>query len=251
MISYTSSQMIVMPIMLVTILGISLLIGRLLRGKSDKIRHIPIVIVASLLLALEVIKQTYLIVNHKWSYWSIPVHFCSALMLWYAIAAYSKEGSTLRQVGYGTSFAGSLLMNILFYIGPSSIFGNACDNPIANFNTFHTFTFHFVAISMWMLILTLDLYRPTKRNYIYSIISFALYFCVIIACAYIFDTNYTNALHSNIPFMEQFRLFAGQFWYTVVSFVAGLSAIAGILALYWVIYNKVRNRPRLDKQINN
>lgn len=236
--NYTLSQLIIMPLMFVAVLLTSLVLGKLLKNKPEKIRRIPVVVVTTFLLLFEVVKQMYNIVNNSWTTWALPLHFCSALMIWYAIASYSKEGSFARELGYATSFAGSLLMTICFYFYPTGIFGNACDNPFSSFSTFHSFTFHFLAISIWMLILTLKLYTPSKKAIWGSVVAYSIYMGATIALAYLFNTNYANALYSNLSVLENIRVTYGQVPYLLILAIFCLVSVWGILSIFRAIVNR-------------
>lgn len=241
--NYSPAEKIVMPVALIVIIVTGVFLGSILRKKSDKIKNIPLTIIAVTLIVLEVIKQVRAVVTNSWSPWLLPVHFCSALIFWFAFAQFSK--GELKQTGYACALSAGVLMTVMFYLNPSSIIGDSCSNPLLDFGTFHTFTFHFLAVTYTIWLMCLNLYKPKFKHVWQVTLFFVFYFILIVSCAYIFNTNYTNALYSNIPFMESFRLNAGQVWYTIAMIAFGLGAVSGFTTLYCLLYkglNKLRKR---------
>ena len=228
--NYTEAEKIVMPIALIAIIIIGFILRIFLKNKSDKIKNIPLTAIIVVMLVLELVKQIRLIANGAWTYWNIPIHFCSSFMIWFSVAQFGR--GRVKEIGQACSLSSGILMTIMFYIYPSSIIGNACANPFANFSTFHTFTFHFLAICYWVWLVMLNLYKPNKNDLWICAIVYFVYYIILTAMAYIFNTNFSNALQSNINFMEQFRLTCGQIPYTIVMFLFGIGAIVAILAIY-------------------
>ena len=240
--NYTTSQKIVMPSMLVLIIVLGLLLNFLLKNKSDKIKNLPLTIIAVLIVVLEIIKQIYHIKNGSWSTWLIPIHFCSSFIFWLPFAQFSK-GKT-KDLAYACAMSAGMLMTIVFYADPTSIFGNACDNPFASFSTFHTFIFHFLAVAYWIWLFIFGLYKPEK-NHIYKVgIIFGIYYLVIIASAYIFNTNYTNVLYSVNEGMQEIRLKIGTPLYLISLFVLAVFGIMFVCFLLGYIQNKLQYKSK-------
>jgi len=249
MFNYTKAEIITIPIMYALIFSICILLWFLLKNKKQEIQRIPIIVITSTLLVLEVIKQTLSIATGTWTKWAIPLHYCSALMIWFALASFSKN-ETLRQVGYATSFVGSLVLTILFVFDPTSVIGDACKNIFASFDTFHTFIFHFLAMSIWLLILLFKFYKPTHKNILFSLLAFLIYFVVTTICAYALDVNFVNVLYNSIPFLEQLRINCGQVFYTIIMYCIGLGMPVLILYSYKFFYDLKHKKKVSQSQPN-
>ena len=229
--NYTASQKIVMPLMLVIIIVLGILLNFLLKNKSDKIKNLPLTFIAITLVVLEIIKQVYHIKRGTWTTWHIPIHFCSSFIFWLPFAQFSN--GKIKDLAYACAMSAGVLMTFIFYLDPTSIFGNACDNPLASFPTFHTFTFHFLAVAYWIWLWIFKLYSPNK-NHIYKVgFIFGIYYLVIIASAYLLNTNYTNVLYSVNEGMQAIRLKIGTPLFLILLFTL---AVLGIMAICFLIY---------------
>ena len=78
-----------MTIIPVFVAGIafSILLGYLLRNQSEKIRLIPVQIIAVVIIVLEIIKQTFSIIE-GYDLYHIPLHFCSLFLFLIPLAAF-------------------------------------------------------------------------------------------------------------------------------------------------------------------
>lgn len=222
--NYSKAELIVLPIALVIIVGITIILYYLLRNKNENIRRIPLIIISVILLVLELIKQIINVVE-GYSKWAIPLHFCSLFLYFYPLASFFK--GKVGEFGKTMSFVCASLFILLFYINPTSIIGGSCQNIFADFGTFHTFTYHHLIILFYLIMLTQKLFKPDKFCYLYAIIGLSIYALVAIPAANILDINFCNLLHSNIPFMESLRGMAGQVIYLIVmyAFAVGVSCI--------------------------
>ena len=76
MVEWTKSEGVVLPIALAVCLVLAVVISVLTAKKSEKIRRIPLMILAIVVWGLEIAKQT-LSARGGYNLWSIPLHFCS------------------------------------------------------------------------------------------------------------------------------------------------------------------------------
>ena len=242
---WTEDEMIVLPIMLISIIIISALLGYLLRNKSEKIRGIPLIVIASVILVLEVIKQIRAGVTGEYTTWTIPLHFCSFFMVWFPLAQFTT--GKVKQVGMACSLATSAMMFLLFYINPSSIINDSSGAVFESFSNFHTFTFHHLIILYLFCMLALRVYKPQKSDFLWGSIAFTLWAIIATTMAHVLDTNYTNILHSNIPFMESLRVATGQIFYTIVMYIFGIGAFNLVLLVYRLIYNAILKKKQQKK----
>ena len=240
MFSWSSSQIEVLPIALVVVIALSVIIPYLTRNKSELIRRIPLIVIASIMLILEVVKQIYNIVI-GYNLWTLPFHFCSLFLYFYPLASFFK-GKT-AEFGKTMSFVCGTLFLLLFYIDPTSIIGNSCDEIFATFSSFHTFTYHHLIILFYLILLISKLYHPSKFFFLYGAIGIAIYGIVAVPLAHILNVNFCNILHNSIAILENIRLAYGQVLYTFVMLFLGFAgAELSVGASYLVSFFIKRRR---------
>lgn len=232
---YTTAEAVTIPFMLAIIVLVGMILGYTLRNKSRQIREIPLQAIAILILVLEVVKQAYLLITGTWTPWAIPMHFCSFFLIWFAFALFSR--GTVHQLAYSCCLTGGILVTLMLIFMPRSIVNVACENIFATFSTFHTFVFHFSVVAYWVWLVMLRVYEPQSRFIWQTTVLYFGFFLLVIAAAFIFNTNYTNVLSSDIPPLENIRLSAGQFVYDLVMLLGGTALIAGVNAAIYGLYH--------------
>ncbi len=224
---WSKSDILVLPIALLTIILITTLLWFVLHNKTEKIRKIPLIVITCLMLLLELIKQIKAIVD-GYDYYTLPLHFCSLFIYFFPLSVFAK--GKLQQFGKTMSFVCSLWLFLLFYVNPDSIIGNATQNLFASFGTFHTFFYHHLAMLYLPVGLSLKLLNLYKESLIHVLIGLMLYAIIAVPVAHLTGANYCNILVSNIGFMESLRQNAGQIIYTAILFMIGL--MGGMLACF-------------------
>jgi len=223
MFNYTKSQIIVVPIMYALMFIIAFILWYFLKDKKLKIKRIPIQIISLTLLILEVAKQIFLIATKEWTTWALPFHFCSSFYIWFTISSFAKKEET-QQIGYLTSITSSLVLWILFLTNPSGVIGDAIDLLFKDFIYFHTFVFHFLTMLMWLVILSLKIYKtPSNKTILISTFSFLGFYVLATIMAYSLNVNFICILENGIPFIEKFRINYGQFLYNSVMYSIGVA----------------------------
>ncbi len=238
--SWTSSEKIVLPLALAIIVIITTILSIILKNKSEKLKKTPFFILASLLLVMEIIKQVLSYPNY--SLWSIPLHFCSTFMFWYALAAFTK--GKVSELGFVVSVLFGFLFLALFYFNPSTIIGSSAENIFQNFSSFHTFVYHHVIILFTLLSITLKMFKPKLSQALPVSITYTIYAAIAILFANLLQVNFTNLLHSNIDFMQALLDKFGKIVYTAAMYLIGLfGLLAGLIASVYI--------SKLNKQIKN
>ena len=234
--NYTKDELIVLPITLLIIISISLILYLLLRKKNDKIKNIPLACIAILVVALEITKQYLSLKSGTYSFWSLPLHFCSLFLFFFPLATLipSKKIKTFAST---MSLVCSLWMTVLFYIDPRTIIASASSDIFGSFHNFHTFTYHHLVILYLFLGILLNQFIISKRFYLHVFIGITSYALVAIPLAHLFQINFCNILYSNIPLMESLRVNYGQVIYTIVLYLAGL--MGGLITC--LVYRKIKS----------
>lgn len=242
---WSKDEIIVLPIMLIVIILIAVILGVALRKRSDKIRAIPLQIIAIVVLVLEIIKQIINIVE-GYDTWTIPLHYCSMFVFFFPLAQLC--GKRCDKIFKPVAFTTSLAMFFLFYFNPGSIISDSAGNVFGSFSNFHTFTFHHLIILYVVLTISLKNYLPQKKDWICVLIVMGIYYVVGMSMAHILDTNYCNFLTSNIPFMESLRLKAGQTVYSIVMLfiiTGGTTLLAYLTYLFYILIMNIKLRKRI------
>lgn len=231
---YTRSELIVLPIALLCILILSITSYFILKNKSEKVKNIPLAIIAILILLLEGAKQIRSAVMGTYNSWTIPLHFCSLFIFFFPLATLVPN-KKIKAFGSTMSLACSLWMTVLFYFGPRTIIGGSCENIFASFYNFHTFFYHHLVILYLFTGIALNQFKISKKFYIHTLIGMTTYALIAVPAAHLLNTNYCNILTSNIPFMETIRINYGQVLYTIFLYLAGLVGATLSCFLYRII----------------
>ena len=235
---YTLAEFINMFSALVIVLGLGIIFRITLKNKSFAIRQIPIHVVGATILILEVVKQTYHIIHGDWHAWFLPLHFCSFFLVWYAVALFTR--GKVRQLMYFCSLTGGILVSILLFAAPSMILHDASRDIWSCFDHVHTYFYHIGMFAYWVWLLMLDIYQPEREHIKKTILVYTSFYFVVLAGAYIFHENFTDALYSSVNAFNTARLKIGQFLYDTILIGVGIGAITGISFLTYHLLNKVR-----------
>ena len=230
---WTKDECWVLPLTLAIIIAITITLYFTLRKKSDKIRAIPLQVIAVIILILEVFKQS-ISIRDGYSFWTIPLHYCSLFLFFIPLAQLTRERT--RNFIKPVAFSAASAMTLLFYVNPSSIIGSSASDMFISFSKFHTFTFHHLVILYLLLSIVLRNYTPKWKHFISVLIVMTIYFAIGMTAAHLLDTNYCNFLTSNIPFMESLRLKTGQVFYSIAMFFFITGGTALLNFIYFLIY---------------
>ena len=189
--------------------GIMLILAAVLRlilgGKSQKVRMIPIQIIACLLLLLEIGKQ---VVSYTKGYdlYHLPFHFCSLFLLVLPVMAFYRGKYQRYTNAIGAATCTSLLLLMLIY--PNLIYGAGnIENFFRHYLDFHTVAFHNLVLFASILVIALQLHEPQTKGEQKAILLFIGAFCVVSASmAQILKTNFANFYSCNIGPLEAVRL---------------------------------------------
>ncbi len=233
MLNWTDSEKLVLPITLLIIVAISVVIFLLVRKKSAKIKRIPFIVIACLIISLEISKQIFYISTNNYSYFILPIHFCSLVIFTYPLAYFWKNENRVNKFFKSVSFSFSAIIVTLLYVYPTSLIGASTQNIIKDFPSFHTFTFHHLVVLFFVLSLFIRDYRPKLKDCFNNFIGVAFYASYAVPIAFHFNTNYVNILYSYWEPFEKFRLWAGQVWYDICLFLLGCLGLCLITILYY------------------
>ncbi len=247
MFSWSKSEAIVLPITLLIVIALALGVIFATRNKSEKIKLIPLMFISVLLLVLEVAKQAITLAN-GYTFWAIPLHFCSLFLYFFPIASFFK--GKVGHFGKVMSVVCSVYFFIIFYSNPSSVIGNACSHIFLSFHTAHTFIYHHLITLFFIILLGSKLYTPKKIDYAHATLGILLYCVVAIPAAHLCKENFCNILQNEIPILESIRTSCGQIAYTLVMMLLGVGGVCLIVAAFRLLqYILKKHKKKTDFQI--
>ena len=246
----TQSDFMSIYIALFVILTVGVVLRHVLRNATEKVRHIPLMVLTVVLLLLEIAKQTYHIVCGDWVTWYIPLHFCSYFLVWFTVALCTR--GKVRQTMYACSLTGGIIVSILLLITPQMILHEATTNIFGKFNYFHTYFYHMGVMAYWIWMLMLKVYHHEPQHFRYTIILHVAFFFATIIGAHTFHENFTNVLGSDIKVLEELRVAIGQFPYTMLLLLIGIGSIALVSGVTHLVVKKLyRQNLNQDELKNN
>ena len=221
------------------------IILRLTLGKrEEKARRIPLQIIAVILLALEVGKQTLSIIK-GYDLYHIPLHYCSLFIYVLPVMAFYKGKHRQKVNAIGAGICAALTLLMLIYPGIIYSGGNV-RAYFTDFFSFHTVTFHNLAMFAFPVILALELHTPQKGD-LKAVAVFALGFTVVAGTmAQVLKTNFANFYSCNVAPLETVRLNMQEVIGVVPTQIIYVAIVAvlhiGFTVLSYVLYSLARNR---------
>ncbi len=253
---WTKQHLITLLPATIVMIGVAILLAYLFRNKDEKIKMIPIQVIAVLIVLLEIGKQVVSLVK-GYDLYHIPLHFCSLFIFFLPLFAFYK--------GKGSEFISSFtvtactMMALLFLVYPNIIYSG--DNVIHFFKdyfSFHTVMFHNLVLFAFILIIALKLYKfNTKKDIISLVVGFLSYCIIAAAMAQILKTNFNNFYQCNIPpiaavvdnIKASIGVALGQIIYVVIVIIVNMAVAFlsyGLVRLYDKIYQKIKSNKQKD-----
>lgn len=188
----------IIVMVLITFL-LSILIGK----KDIKIRRIPLMIISVLLVILEIIKQVKSLID-GYNLYYIPLHFCSLFIFMLPLMAFyrGKKENGINEV----TCAICISLGLFMLIYPNLIYSaDNIKNFFKTFDSFHTVSFHTLALFAYILIIGLNLHTHSKKEN-KLVILFGIGYSVIAASmSQILKVNFSNFYVCNVGPIENIR----------------------------------------------
>lgn len=180
------------------------LLGRALRNKDERVRYIPLQIIAVVLLLLEVGKQGVSIANGYDPY-HIPLHYCSLYLYLLPMHAFyrGKHRATVDACAFGCTASLVAFMLIM----PAVVYGDWNIKGLFNsYFDFHTVVFHNLVCLYFFLTVALRL-QPAgcKRDTKVLAAFMTAYVAVAAVVANVTQVNYQNMYRCNLGIGEEIR----------------------------------------------
>ncbi len=250
MLVWTESQKIVLPFALLMIIGLTFLNHLIFRGKLKKYERIPLMIISSLMIIFEIVKQIRAY-NSGYQFWSIPLHLCSTFLLWFFLASFFK--GKVQRFGQTLAFCCGAMFTLAFYLNPTSIIGNATDTlgfAWSNFGRLHTFYYHHFIILFNTIMLTQKIYVPSLKDSKYAIIGNTVYFAVALIFAQLLNTNFFALLKNIFKPFDRIRTEVGYIPYLIMMYAALIGGSCLALYISSLITNEKKKKSALAIEAN-
>ncbi len=228
------------------------ILGKLLKNKSEKIKYIPLQIITLILLALEFMKQGYNIRDNGYDLYALPFHYCSLFL--YLLPFHSFYKGKYKKFTDAVSLSCLASLFLFMLVMPDVVFSAGNIKGFSqSFSSFHTVVFHLIVCLYFVLTLSLKLYDfDVKKDLKATAIFLAIYVVIATIMSFSLKVNFHNLYKCNLGMVEDIRLalmevigIFGHILYVVVLFFltilfafAAYFATKGVLKLISKISNK-------------
>ena len=184
----------------------AVILGKLLKGKSEKTRYLPLQIITLVLLALEFMKQGYNMKDDGYDLYALPFHYCSLFL--YLLPLHSFYKGKYKKVTDAISISCLASLFLFMLVMPDVVFG--AGNIVGyskNFSNFHTVTFHLLVCLYFLLSLTLTPHEFNVKNDVkFTAIFLAIYVVIATIMSFSLKVNFHNLYKCNLGMVEDVRL---------------------------------------------
>ena len=194
----------IIPTFIVFIL-FSVLLSKLLAGKSDRVRRIPLQIISVTLLVLEALKQYGSIRTGDYDLYFLPFHYCSLFL--FVLPFHAFYNGRYKRLVDAISFGCCASMTLFMLVMPSIIYS---DEAIATMSTefisFHTVVFHNLVCLYFILALAMRTFSLNAKSDIKVIVIFLCGFQTVAAViSNVIEVNFHNMYRCNLAPVEAIR----------------------------------------------
>ena len=252
MFKYTTQQATFYSLLIAVLFSVCIILAMILKGKSEKIRRIPIVVVGAIIIFLEVIKQIYNALGYdtmhvlaiftntrdEFSYYSLPFHFCSLFSLLVILSLFSRGKA--RKIFESIAYVCSAIIALTMFFLPDPVWGSTINSLINGEIDYlsHTVIYHLMVLSYFSIETALCIAKYDEKNWWHGLLIFPFYSAIGIPAARIFNENYCSFLEpigdGNV-FGPVTKL--GPFWYSVLFVFLG-TIVCGVFYVLVMLFRK-------------
>ena len=216
-----------------------------LSTKEEKIKYLPLKIIAIIILIMELIKQVLSILK-GYNLFHIPLHYCSLFVYILPLAAFYR-GKYRNAVNIFT-ISCCMALSLVMLIFPHSIYSDNCIREFfIDFFSFHTITFHSLVCIYFAIMLTaMDINFDNKKDIKSVSLILATYLLIPSIVSQILETNFHGMYYCIVDLIDNMRLFlvehlyfGGQLIYIlcVMTISIGFTILSYLLARF--TYKKI------------
>lgn len=203
---------------------VAIVIGRLLKGKDERFKRIPLQIITGILLVLEIMKQIDA-ARDGYDLYALPFHYCSLFL--YLLPLHSFYHGKYRRVTDTAAFGCLSSLFLFMLVMPAIVYGEGSISDFANsFTSFHTVVFHNLVCLYFLLTISLGLYElDTKRDMKILAITLGIYVVIAAVLSHTLKVNFHNLYRCNLGFVEELRL-------AMIDAIGGWAQLIYVVALF-------------------
>lgn len=218
--------------------GIAILLGFLLKNKSEETKLLPLRIIASSIVLLELAKQL-ISLSRGYDLYHLPFHYCSLFIFLLPLHAFAF--GKLKKYIDGITFATTSSLFLFFVIVPTILYPeSAITNVAGNFFDFHTLAFHHLVVLYLFIAIALGQFKLNlKRDFAVIAIVLSGYVIIATILSYTLKVNFQNLRVCNMAAIDNIRVamnnalgWFGQAIYIFVLFV--LTTLFGYLSYFLI-----------------
>ncbi len=226
MFEWSVNDAIVLLIALVVIIGLTILFAYTLHGRSEKVKKIPLYVIAGLIIVLELVRQIkYIIGGYDLNV--IPLHFFNLVLVAFPLMLLAK--GRLQSLGNAMTVVVVSMCAICLYLTPGKVLGSdATSTMFSRFDSFYIVLYYQLSILFLCLAFALQLLDFDISTIVYFWLGFLIYSAIILVLAYWLEVAFINPLECLVPVLEDFRLKFGMILYSTVMFLL-TSGLGGII----------------------
>ena len=218
--------------------GIAILLGFLLKNKSEETKLLPLRIIASSIVLLEFAKQL-ISLSRGYDLYHLPYHYCSLFIFLLPLHAFATPKD--KKYINGITFATTSSLFLFFLIVPTILYPeDAITNVASSFFDFHTLAFHHLVVLYLFIAVALKQFNlNVKRDFPIIAIVLSSYVIVATILSYALKVNFQNLRQCNMEAIDNIRIamnevlgWFGQAIYIFILFV--LTTLFGYLSYFLI-----------------
>ena len=215
----------------------AILLGKLFKNKSEKVKYIPLQIISVTIIVLEVLKQIFSVTENGYDLYSLPFHYCSLFL--YLLPLHSFYKGKYKKTADAISISCLASLFLFMLVMPNIVFtAERITNCFDAFLNFHTVVFHLLVCLYFLLTLSFKLYEfDVKKDLKATAIFLAVYVIFATIMSFSLKVNFHNLYRCNLQMVEDIRLAMmdaiGIFGHIIYVFVLFILTIFFAFAAYF------------------
>lgn len=203
---YDQAYQVVFTIAYSIIIFISVILGILLKNKSDKVKRIPLYIIGITLVVLEISKQIKNVAGYdyqtffsfitgersEFDLWGLPFHFCSLFIFWCLFQLIFMNSKKISILFDNLAFIWATFISVLVIFYPGMVFNAAINGVYQTGKINHTSLFHLLVVLYWGIALSLRTYKFDIKKVYQAPVCVLIYGAFVLPAVHIFKQNYCS-----------------------------------------------------------
>ena len=189
----------------IVFVGIAILLGFLLKNKSEETKLLPLRIIACAIVLLEIAKQL-ISISKGYDLYHIPFHYCSLFI--YLLPLHAFSFGKVKKYVDGITFATCSSLFLFFLIVPTILYPEgAITNVAESFFDFHTVAFHHLVVLYLFIAIALKQFKLNiKIDFPVIAIVLSAYVIVATILSYTLKVNFQNLRQCNMEAIDNIRI---------------------------------------------